>query len=235
MASVVQLWDHFAEGIFVMPTARAGYKGDGVGPSVPDFSDDLRTKLRSYCPEWVKKEDSIQGDPVADFVNHVLVAADQSVAMLHWQRYESTKSEIRAEQVDLLKTLRSTSKKLQNLSPDFERLLGVDADPLGCADAIDALAQLVADADQLIAKLPTSKRQAEKDHEVALLLAIDILRVLQNFYDIPAAATADPDLGIESDAVKILKAVGGDIRLVLAAVTWRDTILAAKKLAPDLR
>lgn len=153
---------------------------------------------------------------------------------MHWQHSDITKPELRAEYADLRKTLNKACEKLRHLSPDLDRLLGVDADPLGCADSIQALLAHVDGALARIDSLPPADRPAEKRRAVAVELAVRVLRVLKN-YGLRPAATADPNFGYVSLTVEVLELLGEALGLRLARVTWRDVILDAYKLAPDLQ
>ena len=123
----------------VMPTAKARYTGGGGRAKTKEFSSSLKTKLRDYFPRQQLGACEIWGHPADDFVSHVLAEAQWAVSELYWQTLDITKSEIRAEQQDLLHVLKLAHGKLRKLSPDIDRLLGVDADPLGCADKIQDL------------------------------------------------------------------------------------------------
>jgi hypothetical protein len=216
-----------------MPTAKALYKGDGAWKMVKDFSDTLKTKLRGYYPNQEADTDPVWGHPADDFVSRVLAEAQWAISELHWHQFVSTKQEIRAEQADLLKSLHDLHHKLRSLSPDFERLMAIDADPLGCADDIKELIRHVECVAPLIDKVPSAKKQDEKQHRVMVEMSIRVLRVLKDF-GIEPAVTGDNYFGYTSDAVKILKVIGDDIGLVKAPLTWRDTISEAKQAAPDL-
>ncbi len=209
-----------------MPTAKARYKGDGAGDLIKDFSDSLRRRIKEYYPGEQAEADS--------FVAHILSEARWAKSELHWQGFDCTKAEIRAEHGDLLRQLTDAHNKLQNLSPDFDRLLGSDADPLGCADKIKELVVHVERARQRIDELPRARSPAEKQHAVALELAVRVLRALKD-YGIAPAATGNAYYEYTSDAVQILKAIGDDISLCLSALTWRDIIVEAKAAAPDLQ
>jgi hypothetical protein len=218
-----------------MPTAKARYLGDGSGELLSDFSHQLKEELRSFYQgknanpdlgEWVEPADA--------FVEEILSEAWWAKSALHVQEYEITKAEVRAEHVDLLKSLRAIEYKLRNLSPDLDRLLGIDADPLGCADQIALMAQHVITASADVARLSKAKKPVEKQHDIAVELAIRVLRVLQ-VYGIPAAATGDAYFAYTSNAVKILKLIGDDLGIKRDQLTWRDTIIKAKQQAPDLR
>ena len=218
-----------------MPTTKAPYRGDGAGQLIQDFSEELRDELRSFYPDKAAVADRTFGHPADAFVNSVLTAAYEHRARLFFLDFDSTRKELRAEQADLLKSLTSAEWKLRKLSRDFDRALGLGADPLGCADKIQDLIEAVNRAGELIGKLPPAKKRLGKQRELLLLLTIDVLRVLHQ-YDIRPSATADPesDYGSLSPAVKVLKAIGDDIGMVRSLVTWRDIVIDAKKVAADL-
>ena len=209
-----------------MPTAKARYKGDGAGKRIDDFSDSLRRKIKKHYPGEKAETDS--------FVAHILSEAWWAKAELHWRDFDCTKAEIRAEHADLLKQLTGLQGNLQKLSPDLDRLLGTDADPLGCADKLGELIGHVVRAGQQFDKLPKAKKLEEKQKVVAIELAVRVLRALKG-YGIAPAATGDAYYGYTSDAVQILKAIGDDISLCRATTTWRDIIIEAKTIAPDLK
>ncbi len=217
-----------------MTTPKACFKGDGAGTSPRNFSDTLKTKLRGYYPDQQAVRDPAWEHPADSFVAHVLSEAQWAVSQLHWQQFDITSQEIRAEKDRLLKVLKNAHDKLLSLSPDFDRLLAVQADPLGCADRIKVLIGHIECAPPLNDKLPTAQRPIEKQYDVMVEMAIRILRVLKD-YGIAPAATGDANFDYTSDAVEILRAIGDDIGLVRASLTWRDTIIAAQKAVPDLQ
>lgn len=217
-----------------MTTAKAKYKGDGSGMLIPDFSDSLKAKLRAFYPKQDADGDPEWGDSADSFVAHILSEAWQAKSELHWQNFESRKQEIRAEHADLSRALQDCEHKLRNLSPDFDRLLGFNADPLACADQIKAFIEHVVKAGEAIKHLSKRKRPYEKQHAVAVEMALCVLRALRE-YGIQPAATGDAYYGYKSDAVVILKLIGDDIGIRRDELTWRDTIIKAKQIASDLQ
>ena len=217
-----------------MAFAKAEYKGNGAGEMIPDFSDKLKSTLRSYYPDQDAESDETFGHPADGFVNHVLNEAWWAKSELDSQTFDITKQQIRAEQADIMKVLSDAHCKLRSLSPDFDRLLGVDADVWGCAAKIKELIGQVEHAKQRIDLLPTARKPADKQHAMAVEMAVRVLRVLKS-YEIKPSATCGSHFSYTSDAVQILKAIGDDIGLVLADLTWRDTIIKAKGVAPDLQ
>lgn len=217
-----------------MPTAKARYLGRQAGDAQPEFSDALRAKLRGYYPD----QDAITippfESPADDFVSRILMDARWAVSELKDLEAEITKPEIRREHEDLLKSLRELESKLRSLSLDYDRLLGIQADPLGLADKIASFTAIVAAANPAIDAFPSALRAVEKQRAVMLEMAIRVLMTLKEF-GIPAAQTADADFGYQSKAVEILKAIGDEVGLVRSPLVWRDIIGDAKKAAPDLQ
>jgi hypothetical protein len=75
----------------------------------------------------------------------------------------------------LLNSLRALAKKLRILSPDFARLLDLDADPLDCADQIDAFVRHVEAAVEATGDTRKAKKQVSKPEAHAVELAIDAM------------------------------------------------------------
>jgi len=210
-----------------MPTAKAKYLGDGIGQLIPDFSDALKEKLHAFYPDKSVELDEIW-EPRADaFVEEILAEAWWAKSALHALEFDLTKAEIQAEHADLLKTLHAVESKLRNLSPGLDRLLNINADPLGCADQVALLAQYVSDASEVIKRSTKARKPIEKQYEIVVELACRVLKVLPE-HKIPVAATGDCYFGYTSDAVKILKLIGDDLGLVRDELTWRDIISKTK-------
>ena len=214
-----------------MPTAKARYLGDGVGQLIPDFSDALKLELRAFYPDKRVTLDR-QWEPRNDaFVDAILAEAWWAKSALHALEFELTKAEVQAEHADLLKTLHAAERKLRNLSPALDRLLSIDADPLGCADQISLLANYVNDASAAVERLGKARKPIDKQHEILVELAYRVLEVLR-FYEIPIAATGDSYFGYTSKAVTILKLIGDDLGLVRDHLTWRDIIIKTRSRRP---
>ena len=213
-----------------MTTDKAHYRGNGAGQIIDDFSQNLRDTLRNYYPNLEEETVPVFGHPADEFVNILLGKAWRAKKALHWLKFSSTKGEIRAEHADLLKTLEKAQKNLRTLSIDFDRLLGVDADPLGCADKIGELIQKVRAAEKTIECLPDkrkAKKPEQKKREIAVNLAIDIIRILQT-YGLSTGATVD-EYGHTSNVVNILKSIGDDIELDREVTTWKKIVIDANE------
>jgi len=209
-------------------TAKVRYPGDGAWTIPRQFSGSLKAKLRTFFPDQDATATLPFGHPADDFVNQLLGEATWALDQLDDDKFKSCKEELRAVHADLVKSLGDVQKKLRNLPPDFDRLLGNNADPLGCADHISELLEHVASAKPKIGYFKRPKTR-DRQHHIAIEMSIRVLRVLSN-HGIQASASATYDRA--SAAVQILKAIGDDMGLTLAHTTWRDIVIKAKTRAP---
>lgn len=223
---------------------KAKFNG-GLYTEAHTFSKDTRAKLRELYPYQADTCPTF-GHPADEFVEVLLMEGYWLASSLGAAKQFLTKEEARAECDALLKDLRSTRTKLQNLSGDFDRLLGEDADPRGCADSITLMIKCAESARcNIDLKKDQARKPVEWQHYVALDFAGRIAIVLRD-YEIKPSATAstytrmvditqDKNSGIEdtseyvSCAVKILKIIADDVGLVLAESTWRDTLAEATR------
>ncbi len=213
-----------------MATSKAPYKGDDTGFRIRDRAKALKHELTAYYVDNVKLTAKIDENPLEvaeEFGACIAAQAQNALADFDLLKFESTKQEIRAEQVDLLRDLKCVHRKLRRLSPGFDRILSVDADPLGCADKIQELIAHVEAVRPVIDALP-SPRLIERQHDLVVEFAVGILPILEDF-EISVAATGDPAFDNWSHAVKILKIVGDAFGFVRAPATWRDIIIEAKR------
>ncbi|MFC4160407.1 hypothetical protein [Chitinimonas lacunae] len=229
-----------------MPTAKAQYNAPPTlaemmqseePVSLKDLSksEKLRLFLRDFYPHQSAQADEFFGHPADEFVNYLLSQAYKAIPHLDTAKRALVKQDIKAELQDLLDTLTEAQQKLRKLSTDVDRLLGVEADPLGCADKLGELIPYVLQGQQAVAQLPRRPRYDQMQHAIAVELAIDVLRAARH-YGIRASATFDNIYHeYASPAVQILKAIGDDIGLVLDEYTWRDIILEAKEKYPALK
>lgn len=213
-----------------MTTAKAQFRGDATGTIMRDFSEGLKTELRTFFPDQDAIICDVWGHPADMFVEHILGVARWAIGEMKSHKGDITRQEIRAEYADLLKTVTAACGKLRNLSPDFERLLiGVDADTLECADAIQKLITHLEVAKPQIDSLPTMRKHTEKMHIVAVELSVLVFRELTQ-YGISIGATASKEYGTSGNGLKILKAIGDDIGLIFEPVTWRNIVAEGKQL-----
>lgn len=214
-----------------MTTAKAQYRGDATGSLMRDFSEGLKTELRLFYPNHEANTCDVWGYPADMFVEHILGVARWAIEEMNSHKVDITGQEIRAEHADLLKTLTTARDKLRNLSPDFERLLTIDADALGCADEIQMMIARLEAAKPQIDSLKTMRKYTEKMHDVAMEMSVLVLRELAQYKGISIGATASEDYGTSSDGLKILKLIGDDIDLKFGLTTWRNIVAEAKQSA----
>jgi hypothetical protein len=232
-----------------MTTAKPRYVGDGAGKLPRDFTYALKSILQTYYPQQAPIACPHFGQPADVFVNEVLAAARPSIAELMWLTMDLTKQELRAEQVDILNCLKTARNKLRTLSTPLSVLLDIEADPLEAADNLDALICQMEPNVLKIDELPKKRLKGGK-HDIAVEMTICVSRVLNTYgicisathssytrmADITDSAYDGNDVSqYTSDAVKILKAIGDDIGLKFVEPTWRDIIIEAKSIDPDIQ
>lgn len=141
-----------------MPSDKAQYMGEKRWKNMPDFSEKLKSELRSIYtenrldPPSASAQNQSSGDSAGhgftgdadNFVEAVLAEARYAIREMREANFSVTKHEMVAELRDLRKSLKTASGlpgKLRTLSPEVDVLLGADADPLGLADHIDNLTE----------------------------------------------------------------------------------------------
>jgi hypothetical protein len=224
-----------------MPTAKPRYDKDGAW-KYRKFSavqwdvigERLRGRLRQYYPDRNAIEDATFGHPSDGWVNSMLNEAHSAVSEVLWQSTRLTNEELRAEKMDVQKRLLKAVDCLSNLSHDFDIMLGVDADVLGCRDAIKEILRRVEAAESKIALLPKARKPADAQRDAAIEMAIRVLRVLKSEGG-TIAATADAAQKYTSDAVMILKIIGDEVGLIFQPSTWAGHIKNARKQVSDLQ
>lgn len=229
-----------AETLWVRPMrAKARFLGDGAWSSPPDFSSQLRAKLRSYFPASDAAADYAFSHPADTFVEEILGAARPALEAMWDQQRRVSKEDVRAELAALKRSVGTTRESLRSLSPAVDRSLGQSADPLGCADKLDDLSQHIdaalADVDHTNtrASRPNSKRKSTIS-DVRTWMAVDVLRCLVD-YGIQPLVTGDEDYIEFSPAIQILHAIGYDIGIRLQLATWKRVVVEARAQAPDLK
>ncbi|MBV8048769.1 MAG: hypothetical protein JO171_16590, partial [Paludibacterium sp.] len=166
--------------------------------------------------------------------NNLLSEANSAVSTVLWLTQRLTNEELRAEQQDVIRTLKRADSCLSDLSHDLDILLGTDADVLGCRDQIRKLAAQVEKAAGKIGALPTAPKTASAKSAAAVEMSIRVLRLLKAT-GIKISETADSANKYTSDAVLILKAIGDELGLVFAPLTWKSHIKSAREKAVDLQ
>ena len=194
----------------------------------------LRRDLRPFHPDKNAQATPPFGHPADTWANILLAESEDVLSLEQWLFRRLTKAELRAEQADILKTLKKAERCLGRLSYDLDIMLGVDADIRGCCDKIRELTPRLEAAEATINQLPRAKKLRDIQHDAAVEMAVRVLRILKND-GISIAATANKDSPRASNAVRILKIIGDAIGLPLSEVTWKDIIIEAKPSIPPRR
>ena len=204
-----------------MPSAKARYQG----ASVHVFRDriDRRVLRRKLSSILTLDDPELKKQLIREMIHHAECAFDE---LNESRRDELSKSDIQAEQRDLLEDLTKTSQKLRNISLAVDRLLPVTADVLGTADALDKLIVEVQESGPAIRRQPRKLKHNEVVHSVALELAARFVSTFRE-YDKKVAATGSEGTQQFSEAINVLSEIGSAAGVKHSRLTWRDTLIKA--------
>ena len=198
------------------------------------LNERLCKKLRGFYPDMTAVSDPAFDHPADSWVYNLITEAESAISMMLWLRKGLTNEELKAERKDLLNTLNKADNCLSKLSHDLDTMFGVDADVLDSRDKIRELVPYIEAAETAINRLQRAKKLADARHDAAVEMAIRVGRIL-NRSGITMPATEDTPFEYTPEAIQILKTIGDEFGLVLEPLTWRDTIIEAKKSAPDIK
>jgi hypothetical protein len=248
------------------PTFAESVKS-GDYTELPDFPESLRLSLHEILREHTKAKISEGQFPsYADrFSNEVLAEARQVRAELEHLRLGINKSDLREENQQLALRIRAAinkikkapkkhetlgfadlANKLRRMSPDLDRLLGVEIDPRGAAvalesyatgklDAIHCLSELsrlldhigTAGLDTVIDDAPEKLRDSELLHWSAVDLAARIDKVFEDFR-LASSNHANAYTNQASALIKVLDRVGRELKIRFSLVTWQAAVREAR-------
>ena len=194
----------------------------------------LRSNLRRYYPDKAAVDCPTFGHPADEWVNCLRSEAWSAISIMCGLGLRLTNEQLLVERKDLLATLQKAVRVLNNVSPDLDRLFGVDADLGGTRNKIRELIPFVEASETRVAALPRARQQKEVQNAAAVEVAIRVLRIFKD-HGGRISATADIDLNYVSDAVTILKILGDEFGLRFSAATWRKIVAAARLQADDLK
>lgn len=201
-----------------MPTATAKFNGYGHRPGKPrDFSTSLRAKLLAlHVPDFKGTAE--------EFADGLISTARVACEDLFWHAFEVTKPEAIAEVNSLNNVLGDAVKKLRTISPTVGRSLAQEADPLSCADTIEALLAFTQSINP--SQLPSGVRRSSMESAALKEMTARVITFLDG-YEVSSAIASSKLLGEPSLLIVILKTISGDLRLIREDITWRDIITKA--------
>ena len=133
-----------------MPSAKALYDpGDGWkhrqfdSLQWEDLGKRIREKLRPFFPDKAAVACESFGHPADEWANYSLSTAWSAISVIYGLGLRLTNEQLAVEQQDIFVTLQKAARVLSSVSPDVDRLFGVDADVLGTRDKILELIPLV--------------------------------------------------------------------------------------------
>jgi hypothetical protein len=202
-----------------MPRAKAQYSGQDErewGEVRHLHTDEAR--LTEWLIERLQRDGHTDS---ADWVGYLVGEARTLNDWLIEREEHTTREELKLEQSDIVTAVASLSDKLRHLSPDFNRLLAVDAQPLFIADELDRLHQQLQDIDTTI--------QGRKPKKSFYLIefTVRVVQLLDGF-NIPVTSTLKGDIS-DSLAIDLLGALGRAAGADIEDATWRDYLTQANE------
>jgi hypothetical protein len=140
-------------------------------------------------------------------------------------------SDLKNEKKSLLHLLDNVENKLRNITYDFNKLLGKNADPIGCADTVEELKIKVGEVNLSNKQFPRKESVKQKQKRITEQIAINVLPILNN-YGLNTATTAVTDPPRVSQGIKVLQMIGDDINIVRSQRTWQKRISKVKGSEP---
>lgn len=239
-----------------MVKAKPQYKGRALLPKEfggelekPIFVnvEEMKRELRGFYSEYTTTKcvggESNGFSRADEFIEQLVAAAYQASSFLFRFGEDTTKEETMAELVVMRKIMERAKKeldsgavKLSKISPAVDRCLPLEAVPLDWADQMKKWTESLSfwiehlcAAEPKVEAMPKADRPDQKERRVAVELAIDVLRTLEE-HGLSTGSYASPvDENYRSDAVHVLGVIGKHIKMNKSPLTWRDIISDAKQ------
>lgn len=207
-----------------MSSPKARFTGSQPPRKADDLTDTEVLRLRDLWPK--DGIESMWGHPGDEFA----ASLSRVVLGVRAQRNREivSREDARAELHRVARQLREAEEMLRTLSPEVDVLLGVEADPLGTADAIKALLSRFQQAEAEHATLYAGTSSAEHERGLMRDVCVQVAGVLRD-YGIEVAATAQLDLGQVSVAVRCCDEVGRLGGIPRSLATWRDLLADVRR------
>lgn len=202
-----------------MSSPKARFTGAQSPRKASNLTD---TEVRQLRDLWPKDcIESAWGHPGDEFA---AILADVVLGVRALRDHDAvSKEDARAELHRVAQQLSETEKMLRTLSHEVDVLLGAEADPLGCADSIQALMARFEQAASELEPLYAGESRSKRERQLMLDVCVQVAGVLKN-YGIGVSATAVVELEQASVAVRCCRAVGDLAGLVRSPATWRDRL-----------
>lgn len=166
-----------------------------------------------------------------NFAEAVLAEARWAERELASHHQALTRAQLLAELNYFEDRLRELVRRLQAMSPEVANMLPFD--PLDTADSLRPVADAFAAAAREASRRPAKPRAAEAQRIVALELTVRVLRVARGYGMV--IATGNSADATPTHAIKLMAAVGGAVKILRSASTWRELVSEARRTAPDLQ
>lgn len=205
-----------------MSRPKARFNGSQKSGRVKELTDNELQRLRDLWPHGGIASE-VWGHPSDQFAESLTAVVQEVRAQRLQDRAAVTKEDACAELRKVAQQLREAEQMLRTLSPDVDVLLGVEADPFGCADTINVLLSRFQHAEDACVKMYSMLSSAERDKRLALDICVQVAEVLKD-HGINVAATAVVDFAQQSQAVTACVVVGELSGICRSPATWRDLL-----------
>ena len=213
--------------------AKARFTGANPLGRVAELTDFDLGRLRALWPYGGEASEA-WGHPSEVFVQSLADVVLGIRALRQQDRLAVTREDARIELAKVAQQLREAEQMLRTMSPAVDVLLGVEADPLGCAETVGVLLGRIERAEAEHALMFSGLSVAEADRRLAHEVCVQVAGVLLD-HGIEVAATAQVDTGGVSIAVTACAVVGELSGIVRSPATWRDLIAEARVGDQDSR
>ncbi len=239
-----------------MASGKARFLGNSAGRVVHwRFSETIRKKIKKLYPgeptEPDERREAIIREEIARevwgqeigkmsmhqddfFVDAIEHEARWAKLQLTRSKKDVCKRDILAELTSLLNRSQLLKDDFRMLSPSVKRLFPVAIEPLEYADYLEKICSDIQSVLDELKAMPRKESSQVTHHKIAVELAIRALRAAQK-YGMNISATAHPKDYWISNAVQLMSYIGEGIDLDFKNTTWRDVIISAQNIDPNLK
>lgn len=189
------------------------------------FKSNTRTKLK----ELYENNSDIKKQSFDYFIDslllHVLWAKDE----LDDFKSLLSKADLLAEHEKQLKAVEKNIALLNNISPEYDRLLGIEPVVEECLDSLRRLELTLEESDDKIKNQDIKPKIDEYRRNIFEEFSIRALQVLADC-DIKIAGTGCDEIEYKNVSVDVLKVLSEELNIYFSKLTLRDYVVRAKNL-----
>jgi len=184
----------------------------------------FNSKTHAKLIKFYKKYSDTTKQSFDYFFDSLLLTATWAKDELDGYKSLLTKSDLLAEHKSLLIAVKRTTTKLKNISPEYDRLLGIEPIIEECLDSLQSLGSKLAKSETIVKQQEQKPRIEEYRRSVLDEFTVRVMQVLIEC-DIKIVGTGCDGFEYENLTVELLVIVSKEINIVLSKLTWRDYII----------